>query len=113
MWIKPNNDRLQSLDVTSSDKGKIVLFCPACSFQLEPGSAARPICPDCGNSLHTTKITAELLDIMKEQKKDRVGTESVGPSISKPPKRKFRVGTQTIASSGVTPVTRKLRRAKK
>ena len=38
--------------------GEYFLFCPGpeCNFQLPPGTLAKPVCPQCGKSLHVWQV---------------------------------------------------------
>lgn len=45
--------RILSASIVADLKpGDSQLFCPKCGFTLEPNTAARPECPDCGGRLH-------------------------------------------------------------
>lgn len=51
--FSPKNDRVPALD--GIPMGAEFLYCASCPFQLAPGAASRPQCPDCGEVLYIWK----------------------------------------------------------
>jgi len=46
--------------------GDQFLGCPMCAFRLDAGTAARPVCPDCGSRMNSCRVTEEDLLPLRE-----------------------------------------------
>lgn len=45
--------------LTGTKVGDCFLGCPACFWQLNPGEATRPVCPECGCALRLYDVTKD------------------------------------------------------
>lgn len=52
-----------AFDVAGLKEGESFLGCPNCWFRLNPQTAAKPVCPECGTSMRIYDVTAQ--DIAK------------------------------------------------
>jgi hypothetical protein len=65
MYKTPNKLRLTHLKLDGFRPGAVVLFCPRCDFQYLFECAAHPICPKCDESLHVTRVTPDLIELVQ------------------------------------------------
>ena len=62
MWIQPNIDRLKRLNLDELTIGDSIIFCPKCTFQAV-NVGMKPICPNCSEGLHITRVDKELMKV--------------------------------------------------
>ncbi len=65
MNIEPNLIRLAHLKLDGYPPFAPVFFCPACDFQYPPQTGGYPECPGCGTTLHATRVTPDLVELVR------------------------------------------------
>ena len=69
MYIPIDVSRIERLyGIIASNLDLSCEFCPDCDFQLWPGACCAPICPDCGATLHTIRVSFESIRIAQRKK---------------------------------------------
>ena len=65
MWMQPNVHRLRRLQTSGFHEGQQILFCPECHWQADQPVGMKNACPECGASLHLTRIDVDLLALVE------------------------------------------------
>ncbi len=65
MNTEPNLSRLTHLKLDGYPPLATVVFCPSCDFQYPPERFAYRACPDCGATMHSTRVTPDLVELVR------------------------------------------------